>query len=43
MPHVFMPLRMAVTGTAQTPSIADLVILEKDKTLARLQKAIAMF
>ena len=44
MPHVFMPLRMAVTGTAQTPSIADLVILlGKDKTLARLQKAIAMF
>ncbi|MDB2447374.1 glutamate--tRNA ligase family protein, partial [bacterium] len=41
MHHVFMPLRMAVTGTAQTPSISDLVILlGKDKVVSRLKKAI---
>jgi nondiscriminating glutamyl-tRNA synthetase len=44
MHHVFMPLRKAVTGTAQTPSISDLVILlGKDLVVSRLEKSVALF
>lgn len=40
MPQVFMPLRLAVTGTAQTPSITDIVILLGRKLVVkRLERA----
>lgn len=43
MHHVFMPLRMAVTGTAQTPSISDLVILlGKEESEKRLKKSLEL-
>ena len=44
MHHIFMPLRLAVTGTTQTPSIADIVILlGRNKTSERLTKAVELF
>jgi glutamyl-tRNA synthetase len=42
MPQLAMPLRILVTGRAQTPSIdAVLELLGRDKVLARLGKELS--
>jgi len=44
MPKIAMPLRVMVSGSAQTPSIdATLELIGRDEVIARMQRALSNF